>query len=131
MPSPLDVDTVRAQFPALHHIVHGKPAVFLDNPGGTQVPRTVIQAMTDYLTQHNANHGGAFATSESSDAILQQAHQAMADMVNASSADEIVFGPNMTTLTLGVSRALAQKSDRAMRSWLRVWTTMPMCRRGY
>jgi len=108
MPSLLDVGEIRAQFPALQHIVYGKPAVFLDNPGGTQVPRMVVQAMTDYLTQHNANHGGAFATSESSDAILEQAHLAMADMVNASSPDEIVFGPNMTTLTLSVSRALAQ-----------------------
>jgi cysteine desulfurase family protein (TIGR01976 family) len=108
MPSPLDVDAVRAQFPALQQMVYGKTAVFLDNPGGTQVPRMVVQAMTEYLTQHNANHGGAFATSQRSDAILDEAHLAMADMLNAVSPDEIVFGPNMTTLTLSVSRALAQ-----------------------
>jgi cysteine desulfurase family protein (TIGR01976 family) len=69
----------------------------------------VIDAMTGYLVHSNANHGGAFATSERSDAILHEAHAAMADMVNAALPDEIVFGPNMTTLTLSVSRALARE----------------------
>jgi cysteine desulfurase family protein (TIGR01976 family) len=86
----------------------GRPVVFLDNPGGTQVPQSVVDAMSDYLVHSNANHGGAFATSERSDAILHEAHAAMADMVNAASPDEIVFGPNMTTLTLSISRALAR-----------------------
>jgi len=104
-----DVSAVRAQFPALGQTVDGQPVVFLDNPGGTQVPRAVIEAMTDYLAHHNANHGGAFATSQRSDAILDEAHAAMADMLNATSPDEIAFGPNMTTLTLGISRALARE----------------------
>jgi cysteine desulfurase family protein (TIGR01976 family) len=105
----LDVAAVRAQFPALSQVLNGRPAVFLDNPGGTQVHQSVVEAMTDYLLHHNANHGGAFATSRRSDEILHEAHAAMADMLNAASADEIVFGPNMTTLTLGISRALARE----------------------
>ena len=89
--------------------VNGQPAVFLDNPGGTQVPQQVIDAMTDYLLHANANHGGAFATSQRSDEILDEAHAAIADMVNASSPNEIVFGPNMTTLTFSISRALGRQ----------------------
>jgi len=104
-----DVDWVRGQFPALAQTQNGRPVVYLDNPGGTQVPQPVIDAMTGYLVHSNANHGGAFATSERSDAILHEAHAAMADMVNAALPDEIVFGPNMTTLTLSVSRALARE----------------------
>ncbi|HUT19877.1 MAG TPA: aminotransferase class V-fold PLP-dependent enzyme, partial [Anaerolineae bacterium] len=100
MSDEFDVDWVREQFPALAQTQNGRPVVYLDNPGGTQVPQAVIDAMTGYLVHSNANHGGAFATSERSDAILHEAHAAMADMVNAASADEIVFGPNMTTLTL-------------------------------
>jgi cysteine desulfurase family protein (TIGR01976 family) len=110
-----DVNEVRAQFPALAQIhqergvADGLPIVFLDNPGGTQVHQSVIDATTDYYLRANANHGGAFVTSQRSDAILDEAHIAVADMLNAASADEVVFGPNMTTLTLGVSRALARE----------------------
>jgi cysteine desulfurase family protein (TIGR01976 family) len=104
-----DVRAIRARFPALSRAVGDRQAVFLDNPGGTQVPQAVIDAMTNYLTHSNANHGGAFVTSERSDAILDDAHAAMADLLNAASPDEIVFGPNMTTLTLGISRALARE----------------------
>ncbi|MBN1934966.1 MAG: cysteine desulfurase-like protein [Anaerolineae bacterium] len=103
----LDVHALRLQFPALAQTIGDRPVVFLDNPGGTQVPQCVIDAVVDYLAHHNANHGGAFATSQRSDEILHQAHVAMADLLNAASPDEIVFGPNMTTLTLGISRALA------------------------
>lgn len=87
----------------------GQPAIFLDNPGGTQVPQSVIDAMAGYLTHANANRGGAFATAERSDAILDDAHAAMADLLGAASPDEIVFGPNMTTLTFAVSRALGRE----------------------
>ena len=104
-----DVQAVRAQFPALSQCLDGQPVVFLDNPGGTQVHQSVIDAVRDYYLYSNSNHGGAFVTSQRSDEILHEAHQAMADMLNASSPDEIVFGPNMTTLTLGISRALAQQ----------------------
>ena len=89
--------------------VDGQPAVFLDNPGGTQVPQPVIDAIVDYLAHSNANHGGAFATSQRSDAILDDAHQAVADMLNAASPQEVVFGPNMTTLTFSISRALGRE----------------------
>lgn len=89
--------------------VDGQPAVFLDNPGGTQVSQPVIDAIGDYLAHSNANHGGAFLTSQHSDAILDDAHQAVADMLNAASPHEIVFGPNMTTLTFSISRALGRE----------------------
>ena len=103
-----DISAIRKQFPSLSQIQNGKPVVFFDNPGGTQVPQTVIDAMVQYLVRDNANHGGAFSTSRRSDAMLEEAHQAMADMLGAASSREIVFGPNMTTLTMGLSRALAQ-----------------------
>ena len=102
-PLPFDVNAVRAQFPAL-----ASGASFFDNPGGTQVARRVVERMTDYLVRCNANHGGAFRTSVESDAVLDEAHAAMADFLGAASRDEIVFGQNMTTLTFSVSRALAR-----------------------
>jgi cysteine desulfurase family protein (TIGR01976 family) len=105
----IDVQELRAQFPALSLTVGDRPAVYLDNPGGTQVHQSVIDAVRDYYLYSNSNHGGAFATSERSDEILHEAHAAMADMLNAASPDEIVYGPNMTTLTLGISRALARE----------------------
>ena len=100
---PLDVQLVRSQFPAL-----ASGAIFFDNPGGTQVARQVMDRVNDYLLHHNANHGGAFKTSVESDAILHEAHAAMADFLGAASPDEIVFGANMTTLTFAVSRALGK-----------------------
>ena len=104
----LDVAAIREQFPSLSQTQEGRPVVFFDNPGGTQVPQTVIDAMVNYLRRDNANHAGAFPTSRRSDAMLEEAHQAMADMLGAASRNEVVFGPNMTTLTMGLSRALAQ-----------------------
>lgn len=104
----LDLNHIRAAFPALAMQMHGRPAVFLDNPGGAQVPQSVIDAMADYLTHANANRGGVFLTAQRSDVILEDAHAAMADLLNAASPDEIVFGANMTTLTFAVSRALGR-----------------------
>ena len=101
---PLDPVHVRSQFPALT-----SGAVFFDNPGGTQVPHQVIDRMVDHLVTKNANRGGAFATSMASDAIIEESRRAVADFLNAAGPDEIVFGPNMTTLTLGLSRALARE----------------------
>ena len=110
MSDSFDVNDIRAQFPSLAQMHDEKsPVVFLDNPGGTQVHQSVIDATTDYYLHHNANGDGAFATSQRSDEILHEAHAAVADMLNAASPDEIVFGPNMTTLTLGISRALARE----------------------
>jgi cysteine desulfurase family protein (TIGR01976 family) len=102
-----DVTAVRKQFPSLSQTQDGKPVVYFDNPGGTQVPQRVIDAMVQYLQRDNSNHGGAFPTSRRSDAMLEEAHQAMADMLGAASHNEVAFGPNMTTLTMGLSRALA------------------------
>jgi selenocysteine lyase/cysteine desulfurase len=96
--SSLDLSWVRAQFPALAEQVDGQPAVFFDGPGGTQVPQRVIDAISSYLVHANANAHGAFATSERSDATVAAAHAAMADLLGCD-ADEVVFGPNMTTLT--------------------------------
>jgi cysteine desulfurase family protein (TIGR01976 family) len=100
---PLDLSMIREQFPALR-----QPAVFLDNPGGTQIAQAALDRMVAYLTSSNANHDGAFATSRVSDAILDEAHGAMADFVNASRPDEIVFGANMTSLTLHISRSISR-----------------------
>jgi cysteine desulfurase family protein (TIGR01976 family) len=104
----LDLATFREQFPALQRQRGGVTPVFLDGPAGTQVPRRVIEAMVYYLSTCNANHGGAFATSQESDRIVRSAHVAVADLVNAPSPDEVVFGANMTTLTLHLSRAIGR-----------------------
>jgi cysteine desulfurase family protein (TIGR01976 family) len=93
---------VRKQFPSLN-----PKAIFFDNPGGTQIARQSLDRINHYLLECNANHEGAFETSRRSDAILDEAHTAMADFLNAGSPDEIVFGNNMTTLTLHLSRSLA------------------------
>ena len=101
-----DLTAVRDQFPALQPR-RGQPApIFLDTPGGTQVPEPVLAAVRDCLVSANANTGGAFATSERSDAILAGARDAVADLLNAA-PEEIVFGANMTTLTFALSRAIA------------------------
>jgi cysteine desulfurase family protein (TIGR01976 family) len=103
-----DLPSIRRQFPALERTVNGRVPLFLDGPGGTQVPQTVIDALVHYLSTCNANHGGVFTTSRLSDEVLHNAHRAAADLLNAPSADEIVFGANMTTLTFHLSRAFAR-----------------------
>jgi cysteine desulfurase family protein (TIGR01976 family) len=103
-----DLERVRAQFPALARRHGDQPYSYLDGPGGTQVPRRAIEAMAAYLERSNANHEGAFATSEESDAILAEAHSAAADFLGAHDADEIVFGQNMTSLTFCASRAIGR-----------------------
>jgi cysteine desulfurase family protein (TIGR01976 family) len=106
-PVALDIAHVRAQFPAFDQTVNGHAAVFLDGPGGTQVPQRVIDAISNYLSRDNANTGGAYPTSRNTDAMLAEARAAMADFLNCG-ADEIVFGPNMTTLTFEMSRAIGR-----------------------
>jgi cysteine desulfurase family protein (TIGR01976 family) len=105
-PSP-DLHSYRRFFPSLNQTSQEEPVVFFDNPGGTQVPSAVIDAMTAYLTRANANTGGAFANSRRTDAIIARARASMADFLNAS-PDEIIFGANMTTLTFAISRALGR-----------------------
>jgi cysteine desulfurase family protein (TIGR01976 family) len=98
----------RRSFPALLRRHHGGPVAFFDGPAGTQVPQSVIDAVADYLANHNANCGAPFDTSRESDAILDGARAALADLLGAADAEEISFGPNMTTLTLALSRALGR-----------------------
>ncbi len=95
----LDISVIRSQFPSLN-----RPATFFDNPGGTQIAKQSLDRINKYLLECNANHEGAFATSIASDAVLEEAHQAMADFYNAASTEEIVFGANMTTLTLHIEQ---------------------------
>ena len=104
----LDLTWVRAQFPSLAQTINGHPATFLDGPGGTQVPQRVIDAIADYLRRNNANTGGAYATSRHTDAMIAGARAAMADFLHCA-ADEVAFGPNMTTLTYAVSRAIGRE----------------------
>lgn len=101
----LDIQAIRRQFPALQESYNGKPAIFFDNPGGTQVPTRVIEAVTEYYTRRNANTHGNFATSDLSDQVLDHARQASADLLGAET-QEIVFGNNMTSLTFALMHSL-------------------------
>src|SRR5438034_8874151 len=101
-------EEIRRCFPALARTHNGYPVAYFDGPGGTQVPRTVVEAMNDYLYHHNANTHWAYPTSEETDAIIDSARSVLADFLNASPA-EIVFGANMTTLTFHLARALARE----------------------
>ena len=103
-----DVDTIRAQFPALSIIDGDVPRIYFDNPGGTQVPQMVVDKMSQCLVESNANIQGHFSTSNMVDALIEDAHEAVADLLNAPSCDEIVFGQNMTTLTLHMSRSIGR-----------------------
>jgi len=106
--SSLDLAWVRSQFPSLNQTVSGHPAAFLDGPGGTQVPQRVIDAISAYLSHDNANTGGAYSTSRHTDAMIARARGAMADFLHCG-ADEVVFGPNMTSLTFAISRAIGRE----------------------
>src|SRR2546429_3036446 len=108
MPELASVEQIRRHFPALARTHNGHPVAYFDGPGGTQVPRRVVAAMTEYLLQHNANADWAFPTSQETDQALFEARGALADWIGGS-ADEIVFGANMTTLTLHLGRALGRE----------------------
>ena len=99
---------LRGLFPALSRQANGRAAIFLDGPAGTQVPTLVIDAICHYLKTCNANCHGAFATSAESDVLLDSAHQGVADFLGAAEKDCVTFGPNMTTLTLALSRAIGR-----------------------
>ncbi|WP_322489771.1 cysteine desulfurase-like protein [Chloroflexus sp.] len=103
-----DPSTIRPLFPALAQEVTGRPAVFFDGPGGTQVPQMVIDAISGYLARDNANTHGAFATSQRTDATIAAAHAAMADLLGCD-PDEVFFGQNMTSLTFALSRAIGRE----------------------
>ncbi|MGD2026708.1 MAG: cysteine desulfurase-like protein [Anaerolineales bacterium] len=97
----LDIQTIRNKFPGLK-----RPAVFFDNPAGTQIAQTSLERINQYLVETNANHGGIFATSRESDAVVDDARLAAAEFLGAPRPEEIIFGPNMTTLTLHLSRSI-------------------------
>lgn len=103
-----DPALLRPQFPALGARQDGNPVVFLDGPGGTQVPQRVIEAVAAYYREANANVHGAFATSIRSDAIVAEAHAAVADLLGASSPAEVKLGQNMTSLTFALSRSISR-----------------------
>jgi cysteine desulfurase family protein (TIGR01976 family) len=102
------VEEIRAHFPALERRHNGRSVAYFDGPGGTQVPRAVVEAMNDYLYHHNANTHWAYPTSAETDALIEAARGALADFFNAAST-EIAFGANMTTLTYHLSRALGDQ----------------------
>ncbi|MBB1385512.1 cysteine desulfurase-like protein [Pseudoalteromonas sp. SG45-5] len=104
----MNIAQLRGQFPALMQNVDGKSPVFLDGPGGSQVPQQVLNAMTAYLGHYNSNLGGAFFSSDKTVELMANARQAAADLLNAPSSQQIVFGPNMTSLTFSFSRAISR-----------------------
>jgi len=104
----LDVAQIRAHFPALERMHAGQPVAYFDGPGGTQVPRLVVDLMADYLFNHNANTHWLYPSSAETDEAILDARQALADFLNAS-PDEIAFGANMTTLTFHLGRAIGRR----------------------
>lgn len=103
----LDPIAIRSRFPALERQQEGRPVVWADGPGGTQVPESVIDAMSDVLTRGASNHGGFFTASTESDEVHEAARSAMADLFG-SSPTEIAFGQNMTSMTFALSRAIGR-----------------------
>ncbi len=101
------LEEIRSQFPALDRVYNDKKVAYFDGPGGTQIPRSVVEAMNDYLFNHNANSHWAFPTSAETDELLAESRQTLADFLNAS-ADEIIFGQNMTSLTFHLGRVLGR-----------------------
>ncbi|HEX6509178.1 MAG TPA: cysteine desulfurase-like protein [Chloroflexota bacterium] len=104
----IDAARVRERFPSLQRRQNDQPVLYFDNPAGTQVPRDSIDGYARYLECHNANVGGEFATSRETHELIGRARRAMADFLGAASPEEIVFGPNMTSLTFDLSHALAR-----------------------
>ena len=103
-----DLETVRSQFPALALTDNGTRRIYFDNPGGTQVPLRVADAVADCLLTKNANIGAHFTTSKEAGAVVHSAREAMADFLNAPDSSEIIFGQNMTTITLHLSRSIGR-----------------------
>jgi cysteine desulfurase family protein (TIGR01976 family) len=103
----ISIEDIRSQFPALARTHNGFPVAYFDGPGGTQVPRSVVEAMNDYLFNHNANTHWGYLTSNETDELIESSRQAFAEFFNAS-PDEVVFGQNMTTLTFHLARSLGR-----------------------
>ena len=116
-----DLASIRRQFPSLHRIQNGKPVAYLDGPAGTQVPQSVVDRISESMLHHNANRSGRFATSQEVDAGMKHAHLVFADFLGAPCPESVAFGPNMTSLTLQFSRAIAREwkaGDRILVSQL-------------
>ena len=107
-PRVASVEGIRALFPSLERVHAGYPVGYFDGPGGTQVPKSVVDAIADYFLHHNGNRGWGFPTSAETDEAMAAARQAMADLLGCNPAD-IAFGPNMTTLTFHLSRTLGRR----------------------
>src|ERR1022692_2407175 len=107
-----EIDSLRACFPALDRTRNQRPVAYFDGPGGTQVPRCVVEAMSEYLCCHNANTHSAYAASIETDEIILSARHSFADFFNAA-PEEVAFGANMTTLTYHVARALGRRLNRS------------------
>jgi len=107
--STFNVERVRSQFPSLSRMLDGKQAIYFDGPAGSQVPSSVVDRISECMLHHSANRSGRFVTSREVDAIMNQCHQVFCDFVGAASPESIAFGPNMTSLTLQFSRALAKE----------------------
>src|SRR5260221_12668792 len=105
---PADTAVIRRAFPALALEQDDRTVVYFDNPGGTQVPQVTIDAIAHYLTTANTNTYGAFLTARRTSAMIEEARAAMADFLSAADTRDIVFGPNMTTLTFALSRAIGR-----------------------
>ena len=105
---PLDLPAIRSRFPALQRQSQGRPIAFFDGPAGSQVPQTVVDAISRALIDTNANCGAVFPTSQKSDQMLAEARQAVADFLGATDPDTVAFGANMTSLTLAASRAISK-----------------------
>ena len=104
----LPVDAIRSHFPALERVHNGYPVAYFDGPGGTQVPRSVVEAMNDYLFNHNANTHWEYPTSNETDQIIEDSRATIAEFLNAS-PDQVAFGQNMTSLTFHLARALGRQ----------------------
>ena len=113
----IDAAAVRTHFPALSRMQDGNPVLYFDNPAGTQVPEETIEGFTRHLRGGTANVGGNFATSGETDEVVAQARAAMADFLNAPDPNDVVFGPNMTSLTFEVSHALSERSSPGATKW--------------
>src|SRR4029077_12898832 len=107
----MSTEEIRRCFPALARTHNSYPVAYFDGPGGTQVPRTVVEAVNDYLYHPNANTHWAYPTSEETDAIIDSARNVLAEFMNAGPA-EIAFGANMTTLTFHLARTLGRRYER-------------------
>lgn len=104
----LCIDKIRDAFPALQQTVNDQPVYFFDGPGGSQVPQSVLDSMSDYLGKYNSNLGGTFFSSEKTVEVMKAARTSAQALLNAPSADNIVFGANMTSLTFQLSRAISR-----------------------